>query len=155
MRNNGIQQTIIISSAFLSLKLNLGNMMIIMYQLIFSAKPVYIVYFRELEYNQCLLRGRSWRCPSLFSSLHPCLNLLHRTGNMHWLAAPFHLQSPQCHPQYVPVCAVSHNLEKPSQHSVLPRNNSRHVGRVWFGRGLWSHQSFWSLSFSTSKKNLF
>ena len=24
--------------------------------------------------------------------------------------------------------------------SVLPKNNSRHDGRVWFGRGLWSHQ---------------
>ena len=39
--------------------------------------------------------------------------------------------------------------------SVLPKNNSRHDGRAWFGRGLWSHQSFWSLSFSTSKKILF
>ena len=42
-----------------------------------------------------------------------------------------------------------------TQCSVLPKNNSRHDGRAWFGRGLWSHQSFWSLSLSTSKKNLF
>ena len=28
------------------------------------------------------LRGRSWRCPSLLSSLHPCLYLLHCTGNI-------------------------------------------------------------------------
>ena len=25
------------------------------------------------------------------------------------------------------------------QHSVLPKNNSRHDGRAWFGHGLWPH----------------
>ena len=39
-------------------------------------------------------------------------------------------------------------------HSVLPKNNSKHDGRAWFGCGLWSHQSFWPLFFPTSKKNL-
>ena len=38
--------------------------------------------------------------------------------------------------------------------SVLPKNNSRHDGRVWFGCGLWSHRCFWALSFPTSKKSL-
>ena len=38
-------------------------------------------------------------------------------------------------------------------HSVLPKNGSRLGGRAWFGRGLRSHQSFWSLSFPTSNKN--
>ena len=37
---------------------------------------------------------------------------------------------------------------------VLPKNNSRHDGRVWFGRGLWPHQSFLPPSFPTSKKSL-
>ena len=37
--------------------------------------------------------------------------------------------------------------------SVLPKTELRHIGREWFGRSLWSQQSFRPHPFPTSKKN--
>ena len=46
-----------------------------------------------------------------------------------------------------------HNINKINiQCSVLPKQNSWHDVRVWFGQDLWPHLTFWTLNISTSKE---